>query len=708
MQNKWYIAMALLAIIGLACCEKQSMSNQVIAQNDEFWVNGDSVVTTDVTVWAPSPYELANDLSLTQAEQSLQRLAGCDTVPYCLSWGRDSRELTSHEDYPQYQSQQPLIDVLYNLSIDDIANNYSQSGGFNSHDDHSSLYGSIFMSLAVINPERAMTTLRNQVLDDVVMQRQGTWPMCDDRMGWPIAAWEVYCTTGDPYWLEEAYLVTLNTIDEELHIQLDQHDGLMHGGQLARYNNGDFYPHWMNAVDLTETETLINNVLAVRAMEVAGDMAEELGEDPPYEQEATRLREAINQKLWDESRSRYSAYLMGSVSRWQAPLTDNTAQALAVMWNLADNDRAATLIESTPVGHLGVYPTYPHQGCIEPHLEYPSWSMTQACWNVAAAIVDNEHALRRGLGALYRAQALYQPHHLSIDGRPVNYLSCAAANVAMVLRVMLGLQFTPDGIEFSPTIPACMPGNKTLLNLPYRDATLDITIVGTGNDIKLMTLDGQVVEGGYIPSYINGHHNILIKLEQGKRGSNKTTIAGNAYLPDAPDVVWSNDSCSISPWLSGLGYKLVINGERSYSISDSIFSLPHTGQLTEFNVVAANRYGFSLPSRPVIVSHYPVLDVAIADSALQADTVTVKVNVERGGTYLLQVSYTITDGCDLFVVDANGHTQGVIVTPSTVGTSPQRSNAIAVRLLRGNNTLTLSRYGYGMPAVISHFTFMPM
>ncbi len=688
----------IVVLLVLVACGEQSMNEHVIAQSDEYSVTGDSVTTGDIAVWAVSPQELKGVPSIEQAQALLQRLARTDTLPYQLTAG-PTASLTAHDRYPLYQSQQLLVDALYNLSVGDIVANYSQMGGFNVHQDHNTLYGAISLSLALLDPQRAMATLRNQVEDRLVMQYEGTWPVCDDRMAWPIAAWEVYCATGDRHWLEEAYDITLNTIDEELEVQFDSADGLMRGGQLARYAAGNFYPSWANAITVTQIETLINNVLAVHAMEVAGEMAEELGEAPPYEQEAQRLREAVNQAMWDENRGRYSAYLMGRFKAMRAPLADNMAQALAVVWDLADDDRSTTLVEKTPIGHRGILSTYPATS-IEPYLEQPSWALTQAYWNLACATVRNEHALRRGLAALYRAQALYHLHHLTIQGRHVNSLSTAAGNVAMVLRVFAGIRLTPDGMEFAPTVPDCLPGNKTLLNLTYRDATLDITLVGTGNDISLMTLDGQEVEGNFIPADIQGHHNLLIKLQTGKTESHKVTMASTAQLPPPPDVTWQVDLGHIAPWQAGLGYKLVINGARSYSISDSTFKLPPLPPLAEVCVVAANRYGFSLPSRQTVSYSNPPIVLTTPDSTLKADTLAMTVRAEHAGTYYVCADYTITEGCDIILIEANGHPQGVLYLPATGTLAAQRSAFTTLRLLRGENRLILRRYRIGYRATL--------
>jgi hypothetical protein len=59
---------------------------------------------------------------------------------------------------------------------------------------------------------------------------------------------------------------------------------------------------------------------------------------------------------------------------------------------------------------------------------------------------------------------------------------CATGYIHMVLTVLLGLRFSPEGITFAPHLPA-ETAQMRLGGLRYRDAVLDITIErGEGGD----------------------------------------------------------------------------------------------------------------------------------------------------------------------------------------------------------------------------------
>ena len=675
-RNRFCVPLGLCLgwILLLLCgCDGDVPDTGVIYSGSGFVVGGDSVVQGDSVAIALSPFEIRSSVE-----------GGG------LSAGRVWSQSVLNEDFPRFHSSQLLIDALYNLGIDDIAHNYSSAGGFNTYGNHDALYGSVLLCLSLLDPVAAEQTLRLSVSDDEVVQGEGTWPVCSDRLGWVAAAWEVYCATGDSTWLDYAYRVSLNTIDSELLAQRGADDGLLHGILLGRFHEGEFFPSWAGATDLAEVETLYNNVMAIRAMDLANEMAYELDEPVPYEQEALHLREAVNQHFWFESHGRYTAYRLGVAHRMPTPLTDNVAQSLATIWGIADDDRSLNLIERSPLCPYGVSPYYPVDPSTELYLSFPSWGLVQALWTLGAGSVGNEAGVRAGLGALMRGLAFYQPRHYFRGETRLNDLANASAMPAMVLRLLAGVRLLPDGIEFDPYVPSCLPGVKTILGLNYRGAQLDITLTGTGNRIERLLLDGEPIEGGFISADLEGHHNVLIELGQGREAGEAITVSGrNKCLSPSPEVLWHNGYVHVTNWHVGTSYKLMINGELGYSFSDSVFSVSSASRQAELAVVSVGRYERSLPSRTTLVGAKPPVVVRLPECPTLPDTLTVTASTERAGTYVLQATYRCEGGCPVVLVEANGHRQGCLVLPATA--APAQTNRIAVRLLRGENRLRLIR-----------------
>jgi cellobiose phosphorylase len=85
----------------------------------------------------------------------------------------------------------------------------------------------------------------------------------------------------------------------------------------------------------------------------------------------------------------------------------------------------------------------------------------------------------------------------------------ATAYLRLIHERLFGLHFTPEGIEIHPVVPEAL-GDLQLTGLPYRAATLDITLTGSGTN-ALVTLDGQPAPG--VPATLTGHHSLTIRVE---------------------------------------------------------------------------------------------------------------------------------------------------------------------------------------------------
>ncbi len=684
------LATAVVGVLLLCSCQgRQEMSSGVIVQNDSFTMTGDSVIEDSIYAVALSRERIKTNITTARLD-SLYRQVDTSRVRFAQGkpWQmRKPRPVMM----PEFDSQQPMVDALYNMSIDHIVDAIEGSGRFAvSQSNYSRLYCSIFLSLAALKPHQSMATLRSMVdRDSIIMQREGQWPVVSDHIGWATAAWEVYLATGDRNWLDYSYHVIKKTLGINRAVLLDQSTGLIHGaGYTSARPLGVRRMTWMGYNDLFACMSLGNNILTGNALAILADMSDELGIDNDYQREAQRIKDAINQHLWNEDRECYSSFLYGMAFPRQSPLADNTSQAMCVLWGIADDDRAENLIAHTPVSDLGVNVSYPPANALEPFLANSSWATTQAMWNLAAASVGNENALRRGLGALYRAQALYQSRGIHMQDIKTDMLGTSASNVAMVLRVFAGMNFTPEGIEFSPMVPNGMDGKKTFKGFIYRRAVLDFTIHGVGNEVESITDNDKVMESPFLPADIEGHHHIVIKLRHDNRNSQQVTIyKSEVFLPPTPVIEWKGDTGHIINYVPGTPYRLSTNGILS-ELVDSVFVLPRTDNFTEFSVEIEGKYGPGFMSRPMMqfgltpqVAFYPKTD---SDSAI------INVSVAPGGDYLLDVGYRATGTLDVRRVTVNGHPMGTLVMASGVPVEVEGiaySNLVTVKLLKGQNVI---------------------
>ena len=688
----WLVVLTV-GVFLCACHGREEMDHHVIVQNEVFTVTGDSIIEDTVVACVARKGDHIRTNINTARLDSLYRHNELSDVDFVQgkAWQKRKSRPTG---MPEYTSDQPLVDALYDMSAERIVDAIDNNGRFNVTHNISRMYCAIYLSLAYLKPHQSMATLKSLVdRDSIIMQREGQWPVVSDHIGWATAAWEVYKSTGDHTWLSYCKRVIEKTLNINSKVLVDNNTGLIHGaGYTTSKPLGVRRMTWMGYNDLFACMSLGNNILTARAYAILSDMCDELGIENTYDKDAQRLKDAINQHLWSEEKGFYCSFLYGMAFPKQSPTTDNTSQAMCVLWGIADDDRAENLIANTPVSDKGINVTYPANNPLEPYFANSSWATTQAMWNLAAAYVGNENALRRGLGALYRAQALYQSRGIRLRDVPIDELGTSASNAAMIMRVLLGMNFKPEGIEFEPIIPAGMPGHKSFNGLNYRKAVLDITIEGTGNDIAAITDNGKPMESAFLSKDIEGHHEIVITLQEGNRPTQKATIHHDELiLPLTPTVVWSNDTGYIQDFVPGTPYRLSVNGELT-ELNDSVFVLPKTEQFTEFSVEIAGKYTGGFMSKPLL-RFYLTPQVAFFPKT-EADTAVINVSVAKGGDYLLDIGYRPTGTLDVRKVAANGHPMGTLVMASANMLEEDGlaySNMVRMILLKGNNVITISQ-----------------
>jgi len=468
--------------------------------------------------------------------------------------------------------------------------------------------------------------------------------------------------------------------------------GLMHGGGYSAPTVvGPHNLSWMGYNDLFECMSLGNNVLANHAYNILADMAEELEIESDASERAARLKDAINQRLWNEADGHYCAFLYGGTAYpMQSPTTDNTSQAMCVLWDIADDDRAENLIAHTPIGDCGVNVTYPPTTAVEPYFANPSWATTQALWNMAAALTGNQNALRRGLGALYRAQALYQSRGIHIAGAELDELGTSAANLAMAYRVLAGVTLKPEGIEFNPMVPTGMEGDKHIKGLKYRKSVLDITIKGSGNNVEEITDNGKPIESPFLPCDIEGNHRVVITLNHAHHATQHVTLHHDeVMLPVTADVMWRTDSGKVIAFNPAMDYRLVVNGEYQQGVTDSVFVLPDLEDFAVLAVACHGKYGYGYISRPLLQLALTPQMAVFADSTDNHGRTSMKVSVAVGGDYLLDVGYEPTGSLDVREVLVNTHSMGTVVMArdNVAREGVCYSNMVVVKLLKGDNLI---------------------
>ncbi len=648
----------------IKACEpdKKTLSSQKIARPDELRLkidlsaikNGLSdkgyfVTPTHDTVYAEdykgvwltadiAPLDIAAEQCPLHNELLVDATPGSDGIhdvtinlsPIQRQFNNEWKIAAPNANYPVYESNQKLMDVMHNMSIEEISRGQEDKGtreqGTSRQTNlppstfhfspHIFLVSqecyAIALSLAYLEPEKSMQTLKTMVRDSIITTGDSieTYNSLVNKMIWTTAAWNVYCVTGDKEWLKYSYDITVKNLEIiENSGLLNRETGLYRAACPYNVSNiNQYYPPWATVADIFETTPLLANAIMEHAYRIVGMMCDEFSiENNPHKAEA--LKDAINHRLWNEYKGYYSQYLYGGTLNMKSPCTDNMGQALCVLWDIAEDNRGDDLINNMHLSNYGVSLTYPIIASVRPEFNDAFIPMVQALWNLAAARNGNIAMLRRGIGAQIRPQALLASCNVSTSatsGTPLDMSFSrgnAAGNISMIYNVIAGMKFMPNGIEFNPKVPVCFEGSKVITSFKYRNALLDITIEGTGNELSKLTLDGNELGDNFIGGDIAGHHTIVITMNDIYTGSGKITVTKELeHIPETPLWQWDGFYGTTYNYNGNNGYKILINDVERYSMRDSVLGTRDTVSYRSFSLMAVNKYGFSYISKPHFIT----------------------------------------------------------------------------------------------------------
>lgn len=428
-------------------------------------------------------------------------------------------------------SGDPSVDAAYDKANRDVAANIV-GGTFIAGQDWPTLWvrdASYAIDLACGSsyPEVSSATMRAMVSPEGTWAQDraahfGGWPNLTDSIVGAVGIWATFLATGDEELLRWGFDVTRNSLSRA---ENEIFDGALFRGCASFMESNSAYPakYFFNGKAVGKTKALSTNMLYQRAYHLMARMAEILGDDAePYQTKAEQLKLAINQRLWLPGNGHYSYY--EDAGRGLSPRMEGLGEALAVLWGVADEVRADSVLRRTPTTKTGLPCLWPRHTPWRLYLrraEYYHngmvWPFVQGYWAWAAASkldvsgLDSELAKLTALaGHADTFHEFYRPESGRPDGSP-RQLWSAAGYLAAVHRGLFGLNPDVDEIRFHPVIPPRFP-NLQLSGYAHRQMTLDITTTGIGTRINTFELDGKVQPHHRLPSTLTGHHTVAITL----------------------------------------------------------------------------------------------------------------------------------------------------------------------------------------------------
>ncbi|MEL6276454.1 MAG: glycogen debranching protein, partial [Bacteroidota bacterium] len=451
-------------------------------------------------------------------------------------------------DRPSYSSDQPIVDALFNLSLEEAIKNIEPDSTLRTGAKWGGVWTrdvsySTLLAFAYHEPEVAKISLRKKVKRGRIIQDTGSggaWPVSSDRTTWCLAAWEIYKVTGDQAWLDEVYPIIKNTLEDDYKTIYDAHTGMYSGESSFLDWREQTYPKWMDNRDIYVSQNLGTNVVHYQAHQILAEMAKLKGEPYQlYQERATTIKQGINDYLWLGDKGYYAQFLYGRDNMIVSSRHEALGEALAILFGVADKEKAAAIIAKSPLTEFGATCIYPQIPGIPPYHNNGIWPFVQSYWNWAAAKTGNEEVLVHGLASVYRAAALFLSNYENMVAETGDFLGTEinshrmlwsmAGNLAMVHRVFIGMDFQQDGLYFNPVVPKVYSGERTLSNFKYRGAVLNITVKGFGNTIKKTTINGKSANSAFIPTDAVGEQHIVIELANNNFPQNDINKVDNHF-----------------------------------------------------------------------------------------------------------------------------------------------------------------------------------
>ncbi|CAN5688658.1 hypothetical protein BH11BAC3_BH11BAC3_36290 [soil metagenome] len=645
--------------------------------------------------------------------------------------------------FPQYSSDQPIINAIYNMSLEEMIKAVEPDSTFRTGKEWAGVWTrdisySIILSMAYLQPEVAKNSLLRKVnAKKRIIQDTGTggaYPCSTDRIVWSVAAWEIYKTTGDKDWLEQASEIIKNTIEDDMQVAYDASTGLVKGESSFLDWREQTYPKWMEPADIYESENLGTNAVHYQANMVLSNMLEILNNPlaaRKYRTNAAKIKVAINRHLWMADKGYYSQYIYGRNYKSVSPRSEALGEALCVLFGIASPAQADILISNTPMLDFGIPCIYPQIPDIPPYHNDAVWPFVQSYWALASAKAGNEKSVMESLAAIYRPAALFltnKENFVADNGdfagtviNSSNMLWSLSGNLAMIHKLIFGIEFQSNKLVFHPFVPKALQGKHSLTNFKYRNAVLDISMEGFGNKIQSFLLDGKTLKYFQLPENLTGQHTVKIVLANNILKDEPINKVANLVSPATP-ILTATEKGFAWQKVTGAKYYMIFKNNQLISNSEPNTFVIADQQPASYQVIAIDNQGTeSFASEPFVISNSASEIIVEAEKTNKTaalnykgfsgtgfveiskevnKTITIPVSIDTPGIYAIDFRYANGNGpvntenkCAIRSLNINNVKKGTIVLPQRGKDEWSNwgfTNKIQLKLAKGKYNFTLS------------------
>ena len=696
-------AILATAILCLGATAPTASAAKTVVKTPAYeWV-GDSILQGPFKAYAPSEYEIISDYSAQPGYYM-----GIDKV-----W-KLKNDISS---YPKLTTPNRLHEAVYNMGLDEMVNAVEPDTTLRTGKEWAGVWTrdvsySILLSMAYLQPEASRISLMKKVdpLGRIIQDTGsgGAWPVSTDREIWCVAAWEVYKVTGDREWLEYIYPIMKRSLETDLTSFYGTETGLVKGETSFIDWREQSHPRWMQCADIYNTETLSTSVVHAQAWRVLSEAAEILGHKDVAKEAAgvaDAISAAINEYLWMNDKGYYAMYLYGRDNMITNPRAETLGEALAIMWDVADPQRARTITENNPTTPFGTAIFYPQIPDMPAYHNNALWPWVGAWWALANAKAGNEDGVMEAIGAIVRPAALFATNkeNFNLDNGDIatelnssNMLWCLSGNLALTHKILFGIDYRKDGLAFHPFVPEAMGETRKLENFRYRDAVLNITVSGYGDKIKSFKVNGKEQQPFIDAKKAKGILNIEIEMDNQPIAPLQVNRQPNVKTPITPIAWLEGTTLTWNPIEYINHYVIVKDGERIAETNATTFDASAPGEYQVIGVADSGVEGFASEPR----STRPAILVNLGGADNYKDSVVqVPVNVPVTGDYYVSLEYANGNGpvntenkCAIRTISVDGARQGVLVLPQRGRDNWKElgwTNSVKMHLTAGEHTIRI-------------------
>ena len=675
----------------------------VIVATPAYTWHGDTITQGTFMATAPSATEIISTYSAQPG--------------YYMGIDKQWRLKNDISSYPRLSTPNRLHEAIYNMGLDEMVNAVEPDTTLRTGKEWAGVWTrdvsySILLSMAYMQPEASKISLMKKVdsLGRIIQDTGsgGAWPVSTDREIWTIAAWEVYKVTGDRKWLEYIYPVIKRSLETDREAFYGTPTGLVRGETSFIDWREQSHPRWMQTADIYNTETLSTSVVHAEAWKVLGEIATILGHKDVAKEafaESDKIAKGINENLWLDDKGYYAMYLYGRDNLITNPRAETLGESLAIVWDVADPQRAATITASNPTTPFGVATFYPSIPDIPAYHNKSLWPWVGAWWGLANAKAGNEEGVMEAIGSVFRPAALFATNKenfnlengdIATELNSSNMLWCLSGNLALTHKVLFGIDFQKDGLAFHPFVPKALAATRTLDNFKYRDATLNITISGYGNEIKSFKINGKEQSPFILAKKAKGVMNIEIVMADNEIPAIGVNHASQMNSPITP-IAWLEGTTLVWTPIEYINHYIIVkDGEKIAKTNATTFDASAPG---EYQVIGVSDGGVeSFASEPRSTREELLITFPVKDND-KTSVLKVPVEVDAEGDYYISLRYANGNGpvntenkCAIRTLLVDGDREGLIVMPQRGRDNWDEygwSNSVKAHLKPGKHEVTL-------------------